>query len=90
MKYTVKIPRQVLREIETLPGHMRQRVRRAVAELSTEPRPPGAKALRGELEGYYRVRINSYRIIYAIEDDILVVLIVRIAKRTAQTYNDLP
>ena len=45
-----------------------------------EPRPHGAKALRGE-PGLLRVRVGDYRVIYTVEDNILLVLVVRIAHR---------
>ena len=89
MTYRLRIPKSVLRELERLPGHMRQRVRRAIAGLSQEPRPQAAKALRGELTGHWRLRVEDHRIIYSIDDDTVVVEIIRVARRSASTYEGL-
>lgn len=89
MPYRLSISKEVQRQIERLPGNIRQRVRRAIAELVYNPRPTYGKALEDDLIGYYRVRIDDYRIIYTIEDDIVLVEIIRVAKRTPKTYENL-
>lgn len=47
--------------------------------LGEDPRPPGARALRGR-DGY-RVRVGDYRIIYTIRNDVLVVVVVTVGHR---------
>lgn len=89
MTYRLKLSRRVRADIDALPGHIRQRVRRTIALLAENPRPETARALYGDLKGYYRIRIDAYRVIYTIDDDIVVIEIVRVAKRTSRTYNDL-
>lgn len=48
--------------------------------LEANPRPPGAKKLRGESD-LWRVRVGDYRILYSIEEARLVVLVVKIGHR---------
>ncbi len=59
-------------------------VQRAVADLldrlAVNPRPRGVVKLRGE-DGLYRVRAGEYRLAYTIQDNVLLVLVVRIAHR---------
>ena len=43
--YTVYVTPTAWAEVQDLPGHMRQRVRRAIAALADEPRPAESKAL---------------------------------------------
>ena len=43
--YTVYVTPTAWDEVQDLPGHMRQRVRRAIAALADEPRPAESKAL---------------------------------------------
>jgi mRNA interferase RelE/StbE len=43
--YTVYLTPTAWDEVNDLPGHMRQRVRRAIAALANEPRPTESKAL---------------------------------------------
>jgi mRNA interferase RelE/StbE len=59
---------------------MQQRVAAAIELLRDDPRPPGVALLSGP-SGAWRVRVGVYRIIYRIEDDRLVVLVVRIGPR---------
>ena len=58
----------------------RRRILRAIIALEVNPRPPGAKKLRGESE-LWRVRVGDYRILYSIEEARLVVLVVKIGHR---------
>jgi mRNA interferase RelE/StbE len=60
---------------------MRRRLAGAIELLAIDPRPPGAVMLRGGGRQRWRVRIGDYRVIYAIEDGELVVLVLRIAHR---------
>ncbi len=52
----------------------------ALRKLALNPRLEQAKKLAG-MDELYRVRVGDYRIVYTIEDDRLVVLVVRIAHR---------
>ena len=89
MMYRVKIPKTVHQEIERLPGNIRQRVKKTIAELAFEPRPPNASELEDELADFWRIKFEDHRIIYGIDDDVITVEIVRVAKRTPRTYAEL-
>jgi mRNA interferase RelE/StbE len=58
----------------------------AIELLAVDPRPPAAKMLRGGEHGRWRVRVGDYRIAYAIEDDRLLILVLRVAHRR-EAYN---
>jgi len=51
-----------------------------ILALAEEPRPPSAVKMHGS-EGYCRLRVGDYRVVYAIEDAVLLVLVVRIGHR---------
>jgi mRNA interferase RelE/StbE len=51
-----------------------------IDDLANDPRPPGVKKLSAE-EELYRIRVGNYRIIYAIQDDILLVTVVKVGDR---------
>jgi mRNA interferase RelE/StbE len=86
MRYRLKIPKAVRIEIERLPGNVRQRVKRAIADLAFEPRPAISSELEDELVGFWRIKLDDYRIIYSIDDDVVTVEVVRVARRTPKTY----
>jgi mRNA-degrading endonuclease RelE of RelBE toxin-antitoxin system len=51
--------------------------------------PPGAKELR-DLPGRYRIRLERWRLIYRVEQDELLVLILRVPLKSGpETYQDL-
>ncbi len=80
MAYTIQFLPTAARELEELPARFRAQVARRIAALADAPRPPNATTLQGQ-HGYYRIRSGDYRIIYMIEDDVLVVLVVKIGHR---------
>lgn len=55
-------------------------IKRAIAKLADDPRPTGSLKLVGEVD-QWRVRVGDWRIVYRIEDGLLVVLVVTIAPR---------
>ena len=80
MAYRVVLLRSAARELDALPQPMRRRVARAIGALATEPRPPGVKLLSGP-ERIWRVRVGDYRVLYRVDDDRVVVMVVRVRHR---------
>lgn len=69
------------------PRDLRRRLVAAIDDLERDPRPAGCKKLTG-YENLYRLRVGDWRIIYAIENDRLVMLVIEIAPRGG-AYKDL-
>jgi len=86
-RFEILLAREAEKALRRLPRGLLQHVEQAIDDLSANPRPPGCKKLVGHRD-LYRVRVRDWRIIYAIEDDRLIVLIVKIAPRGA-AYRDL-
>ena len=79
-KYKVSIKRSAVKEIEAIPQKKeRQRVIRRIGQLAVDPRPPGSKKLSGHDK--HRIRQGSYRIVYGIEDNELIVVVVKVGQR---------
>jgi mRNA interferase RelE/StbE len=79
-KYKTLIKPSAVKEIEAIPQKkIRQQIVLRIRQLAENPRPPGSK----KLSGYdrYRIRQGVYRIIYAIEDDKLVVYVIKVGHR---------
>ncbi len=64
-----------------IPKPFNTRLLTAIAALAETPRPPGCVRLQGP-EGFYRVRVGDYRIVYLIQDEVLLVCIVRVGHRS--------
>ena len=79
-RYTVEFERSAKKEFDRLDGPIRAHVLRKVAALEDDPRPPGVTRLVGA-DDLWRIKVGDYRVVYAIEDDRLVVIVVRVAGR---------
>ena len=78
--YRIEFARSAEKDLRKIAKKEIPRILRAVEALADEPRPSGAKKLTGS-ERTYRIRTGGYRVVYEVEDGILVVLVVRIASR---------
>jgi mRNA interferase RelE/StbE len=65
--YRVFFTRSARKELENLPRTAADRIVSLSARLAAEPRPPGARKLRGGAD-LWRVRVGDYRVVYAIND----------------------
>lgn len=74
MAFEIQVRPAAVRALRRIDRQDQARIRGAIALLAADPRPPGAKALRGR-DGF-RIRVGNYRIIYTIEDDRLLVVVV--------------
>lgn len=81
MAYTIIIKPAAERQIRRCGPEVQRRLKPAIDALSADPRPPGCKKLARE-EDLYRVRVGDYRIIYAVQDRILVVEVVKVGHRS--------
>jgi len=79
MAYAVQITPGAEREFSKLAHEIQLRIRPRIDALANDPRPPGAKKLKGE--DLWRIRVGDYRILYEVRDKILLVLVVRVAHR---------
>jgi mRNA interferase RelE/StbE len=78
--YRVSLAPSAARELRKFDPDVRRRIQAALDLLATEPRPPAATRLVGG-SGEWRVRTGNYRIVYEINDDQLLVLVLRMAHR---------
>lgn len=79
MTYEIELRPAAVRALKRVDHQDRGRIQGAIALLAVDPRPPGAKALRGR-DGL-RIRVGSYRIIYTIQDSRLLVVVVTLGHR---------
>ena len=73
--------RRVEKEIARLEKQTRQRVIQAIKSLEKQPRPPGARQLAGQMKGAWRIRVGSYRVLYDIDDQQNIVIILAVLHR---------
>ena len=80
MDYEVRFKSSVWRALLKVEQKTQNRLKEAIWSLADNPRPPGCRKLRG-YAGYYRIRVGDYRVIYDIQDEVLVVLVLKIGRR---------
>ena len=80
-KYSVVIAASAVKELEAIDRKGdSQRIVRAIQALEKDPRAPGCEKLAG-YDGRYRVRVGSYRVVYAVHDTRHVVDLAKIGHR---------
>ena len=95
--YEVEVDRALRNEIRKLPGNVRQRVIRALQGLRQTPRPRESRPLdtvKADIElasgtELRRIRIESWRIVYLVEDKERLVSVLAVRKRPPYRYEDL-
>lgn len=83
MPYTVRIAPAAEREIRKLTKPTQTRILDRIEALGTAPLPRGVEKLKGKGADhrFYRVRMGDFRIIYEIQDDLLIALVLKVGNR---------
>lgn len=84
--YKLKIHHKVEKQLQRIPKNQLERMVDTMRSLRDDPRPSGCVKLEEQL---YRVRQGQYRIIYAVFDDKVVVVICKVARRSEDTYKNI-
>ena len=77
--YRIELRPAAIRALRELDPQVRHRIQGAIALLAKDPRPPGARALQGRPG--LRVRVGDYRVLYTVQDDVLLIVVVRLGHR---------
>lgn len=77
--YRVIVRQSVSKDLNKIPKKDVKRILAAIRTLAETPRPPQSKKLSGQER--YRLRQGNYRILYSIEDERLVVCVVKVGNR---------
>lgn len=83
MSYSVKYKKSARKKLEKFDANVRARIKEWIEtnlEGCENPRLYGA-ALHGDLKDFWKYRVGDYRIIAQIQDDKVVILVVKIDKR---------
>lgn len=80
MHYAITYAPSAAKVIRKLDKSTARRLLDAIGELAIQPRPSGCIQLKGG-NGEFRIRVGDYRVIYDVEDDELVVLVLRVGHR---------
>ena len=79
--YSLKFLNSAKKEFSKLDKNIQKLIKEKLLILSNNPDELNIKPLKGEYKGKFRLRVNDYRIIYKIEDDKIMIVVIRIAHR---------
>ncbi len=80
MSYGIEWRPSAHKQVRRIDVLARRRVLEAIGKLGQDPRPAGSVILAGS-PGWRRIRVGGYRVVYDIQDDALVVLVLRVGPR---------
>lgn len=81
MKYELEFVASALKEWKRLDSNTREQFRKKLKERCENPRVPSAK-LHGAKDRYkIKLRSVGYRLVYEVEDDRLVVVVIAVGRR---------
>jgi mRNA interferase RelE/StbE len=86
MQYALKLHRDIEKQLARIPSKQRERLIHTLRSLREDPRPLGCVKLDDVL---YRMREGQYRILYAVFDVEVIIVVCKVAKRTEATYRDV-
>ena len=86
LRYTIEVQQSAEKVLRRLPRDLKERIIAAIFNLETNPRPYGAISLKGHYNAW-RIRVGDWRVIYTIEDEQLIVLVIKIGQR-GDVYRD--
>lgn len=81
-EFRIELSATAERQLRKLDTQGRRRVVERIRDLGRDPHPVGCRKLRG-YDDVWRVRVGVFRIIYSVEDDRLLVIVLQVGHRRA-------
>jgi len=89
VSYRIEVSHSARQKIRALPAYVRAQALQLIDELAGNPRPARAKELQ-ERQNIFRIWLaGRWRIVYAVDDELLVVLIIRVRRKEDIDYPSL-
>lgn len=79
MTYEIRLKRSAAKELKKLPKAVAKRILVKIYLLADDPTPASSKKLVGRPG--YRLRVGDYRVLYHIDNDILIIDVVKVGHR---------
>ena len=78
-RYEIRLKKSVAKDLRSVPKTDLKRLLEKIESLGEQPRPVGCEKLSAEER--YRLRQGNYRIIYEIQDQLLLVIVIKVGHR---------
>lgn len=80
MRYNIEVKRSAAKVLKKIPKADQKRIIKKIDSLATQLPNPNTTKMKGN-NPFHKIRVGDYRIIYEIQDDILLILILKIGHR---------
>jgi len=80
LSYRIEIKRSAAKALKKIPKANRKRIVEKIDSLAESPPNPDTTKMKGN-NPFHKVRIGDYRIVYEIQEDVLVMLVIKIGHR---------
>ena len=78
--YRIIVSGKIRKQMLSLPKNVALRIDSAIINLEVNPFPSGVKKLIG-YENQYRIRVGNYRILYEVQGNKLLIIVMKVAHR---------
>ena len=80
MTFRIQLTQSAAKALKTIPKKDQKRIAKKIEDLADQLPNPAKTKMKGD-NPFHRVRVGDYRIIYEIQDEVLLILILRIGHR---------
>jgi len=80
LKYRIEVKRSAAKALKKIPKIDQNRISKAIDNLAENLPNPDTTKMKGN-NPFHKIRVGDYRIVYEIQDDVLLILIVKIGHR---------
>ena len=80
MSYKIEVKKSAARALKKIPKADRKRIADKIDSLAENPPSPDTTKMKGN-NPFHKVRVGDYRIVYEIQEDVLLILIVKVGHR---------
>ena len=88
MNYRIEVKRSAAKALKKIPKADQKRIADKIDSLAEDVPNPDTTKMKGN-NPFHRIRVGEYRIIYEIQEDVLLILVVKIGHRK-DIYRNLP
>jgi len=80
LKYTVELKKSAAKMLRKLPKSAQERIINRLSEIENSLPPLEETKLKGN-NLFHKIRVGDYRIVYEIQNDVLIILVIKIGHR---------
>ena len=85
MKLRLRFSSGARRDLRRLDPRIRNRIENAIEDLSENPYPRTSLKLKG-FDRTWRIRVSVFRVVYEVHEDLVLVIVLKVDRRSEDTY----